>query len=70
MLTGEVKLWIFFHSMHQWCHPHRGRGDLPKGDVTLSKIGDNGGGRGQKSQKMGDVIYGCPLIKKSTFLVK
>ena len=37
--------------------------DLPKGDVTpyaylFSKMGDKGEGRGQKYQKMGDIIYG------------
>ena len=45
---------------------HLGGGrDLPKGDgrysiSPFSKIGDKREGRGQKSQKMGDVIYGYP----------
>ena len=67
MLTGEVKLWIFFHSIHQWCHPHRGRGNLPKGDVTVSKIGDNGGGRGQKSKKWVMSFMDAPLSKNQLF---
>ena len=29
-------------------------------------MGDNGGGRGQKSQKMGDFIYKLPLMKLPT----
>ena len=38
------------------------------------KMGDKRGGRGQKSQKMGDVIYGRPLKffegTKTMFLIK
>ena len=31
----------------------------------FSKMGDNGGGRGKKSQKMGDVINGRPQTRNS-----
>ena len=32
-------------------------------------MGDNGGGRGQKSHKMGDIIYG-QLLEESLFVVR
>ena len=33
----------------------------------FSKMGDKGGERGQKSQKMGDVIYGRPFPTIHTY---
>ena len=37
-------------------------GDHPKGDAYLVKCVQGRGGKGQKYQKMGYVIYGRPLI--------
>ena len=53
----------FLGAVHNWCHPLRGEGRSAKRwhySISLfSKMGDKqGGGRGKKSQKMGDVIYG------------
>ena len=44
--------------IHKWPHQLRGRGICQK--VTLLQWGR----RGQKSQKMGDIIYGRPLRNK------
>ena len=35
----------------------------------FSKMGDKGEGRGQKSQKMGDVNYGWPLINNNSTII-
>ena len=36
-LQGQFDFWpalLFYGAIHKWCHPLRGEGDLPKGDVT------------------------------------
>ena len=48
-------------AIHGWRHPLRGEGDLPKGDITSISLLVKWVTRGQKSQKMGDIIYGWPL---------
>jgi len=57
---------IILGSIHKWRHPLTGEGDLPKGDVTpqafLVKWVTRVRRGSQKSQKMGDIIYGWPLI--------
>ena len=59
------------------CHPLRGEGDLPKGDITPSAYLVKGRGRGQKSQKMASsdkhestVLQGSCLSRSPVFEVR
>ena len=54
--------------VHKWRYPHRGRENLPKGDIApkayLVKWVTRGR-EGSKISKIGDVIHRQPLIKKN-----
>ena len=54
--------------VHKWRYPHRGRENLPKGDIApkayLVKWVTRGR-EGSKISKIGDIIHRQPLIKKN-----
>ena len=54
-------IYFYQRATHKWGHPLGGRGSARRWRYSISlfsKMGEEGGGRGRKSQKIGDVIYG------------
>ena len=57
---SDLSQTFLYGAIHKWCHPLSGGGGSAKRwcySISLFSKMDDEGGRGQKFQKMGDVIY-------------